>query len=349
MAGDVINVASFKIVLNETELSDDLLPDVVDIKFEDEINLPSLFSIKFNIVNFMKGETKGIDLKSFMIGDNVKLYMGIDEHVKLITGEITSLDFSFENSPFMEIRGFDLLHRLRFGTMRRSFKNMKDSDIASSIASEVSLTPEVEATGTKYPYTFQNNMSNYEFLLERAKRIGYEMLMDDKKFIFRKSKENQSPKITLEYRKDLQSFKLQMRALTEGSKVELRGWDIKSKKEVTSTALIGSENTKMSGKESGFEITDSFFKGTGMAIIDNMIIDPDDAQNLAKAKFNIILKKFITGEGKCPGNPRIRAGETIEIKGLGDRISGTYYIISTVHSIKNGAYNTSFKVRRTGV
>jgi len=48
-----------------------------------------------------------------MIGDNVKLYMGIDEHIKLITGEITSLDFSFENSPFMEIRGFDLLHRLR--------------------------------------------------------------------------------------------------------------------------------------------------------------------------------------------------------------------------------------------
>lgn len=349
MAGDVINVASFKIVLNETDLSDDLLLDVVDIKFEDEINLPSLFNIKFNIVNFMKGETKGIDLKTFMIGDNVKLYMGIDEHVKLITGEITSLDFSFENSPFMEIRGFDLLHRLRFGTMRRSFKNMKDSDIASSVASEVNLDPEIEATGTKYPYIFQNNISNYEFLMERGKRIGYEMLMDDKKFIFRKSKENQSPKITLEYRKDLQSFKLQMRALTEGSKVELRGWDIKSKKEVTSTALMGSENTKMSGKESGFEITDSFFKSPGMAIIDNMIIDPDDAQDLAKAKFNILLKEFITGEGKCLGNPRIRAGETIEIKGLGDRISGIYYIISTVHSIKNGTYNTSFKVRRTGV
>ena len=349
MAGDVINVASFKIVLNETELSDDLILDVIEIKFEDEINLPSLFNIKFNIVNFIKGENKGIDLKTFMIGDNVKLYMGIDEHIKLITGEITSLDFSFENSPFMEIRGFDLLHRLRFGTMRRSFKNMKDSDIASLIASEVNLNPEIEATGTKYPYIFQNNISNYEFLLERAKRIGYEMMMDDKKFIFRKSKENQSPKNTLEYRKDLQGFRLQMRALTEGSKVELRGWDIKSKKEVTSTALKGSEITKMSGKESGFEITDSFFKNPGMAIIDNMIMDPEDAQNIAEAKFNIMLKEFITGEGKCLGNPRIRAGETIEIKGLGDRISGIYYIISTVHSIKKGAYNTSFKVRRTGV
>lgn len=349
MEGNILNVAGFKIILNETSIPDHLLLNVIEVKFEDEINLPSLFSIKFNIVDFMKGDTKGIDLKTFMIGDTVKLFLGIDEHVKFLTGEITSLDFSFENAPFMEIRGYDMLHRLRFGNLRRSFKNMKDSDIASFIASEINLTPEIEATGTKYPYIFQNNLSNYEFLIERAKRIGYEILADDKTFIFRKSKENQSPAITLEYRKNLQSFKLRMKALTEGSKVEMRGWDIKGKKEITSTALKGSENTKMSGKESGFEITDSFFKSEGMVFIDNMIIDPDEAENIAKAKFNLMLKEFIAGEGKCIGNPVIRAGKTIEIKGLGDRISGIYYIISTVHSIRNGAYNTTFKVRRTGV
>lgn len=349
MGSDILNVASFKIILNETEIPKDLLLDVIEIKFEDEINLPSLFSIKFNIVDFIKGEYKGSDLKNFIIGDNVKLFMGIDEHVKFITGEITSIDFSFENSPFMEIRGYDLLHRLRFGALRRSFKNMKDSDIASLIASEVSLTPKIESTGTMYPYIFQNNLSNYEFLLERAKRIGYEMLVEDKTFIFQRSKEEQSPEIMLEYRKDLQSFAIQMKALTEGSKVELRGWDIKGKKEIISTALKGSEKTNMSGKESGFEITDNFFKSPGMAIIDNMIIDPVDAENIAKAKLNLILKEFITGEGKCRGNPKIRSGKTIEIRGLGDRISGIYYIISTVHSIKKGAYNTSFKVRRTGV
>ena len=80
-----------------------------------------------------------------------------------------------------------------------------------------------------------------------------------------------------------------------------------------------------------------------------MVIDPDDAENIAKARYNLILAEFIMGQGKCAGNPAIRAGKTIEIKGLGDRISGVYYIISTVHSIKKGVYNTSFKVRRTGI
>jgi len=107
---------------------------------------------------------------------------------------------------------------------------MKDSDIASLIASEVNLNPEIEATGTKYRI-YSRIISVIMISSRKSKRIGYEMMMDDKKFIFRKSKENQSPKNTLEYRKDLQGFRLQMRALTEGSKVELRGWDIKSKKE----------------------------------------------------------------------------------------------------------------------
>ncbi|HEY9245245.1 MAG TPA: hypothetical protein VIO11_00210, partial [Candidatus Methanoperedens sp.] len=269
--------------------------------------------------------------------------------VEIMTGEITSLEFSFEKTPFLEIRGYDRLHRLRFGTMRRSFKNMKDSDIASSIASEINLTPEVEPTGTVYPYIFQNNQSNYEFLHERAKRIGYELLVDDKTFIFRKSKENESPRITLEYGKNFQNFSVQIKALTEGSKVELRGWDIKRKKEITSTVSKGSERTKMAGKESGFEMTENVFNTSTVAIVDNMIMDPDDAQNIAAARYNLMLKEFITGHGKCTGKPDIRAGKTMQIKGLGERLSGTYYVVSTVHSIKKGVYNTSFKVRRTGI
>ncbi len=349
MEGNILYVAGYKIILNGSEIPGELLVDLIELTIQDDLNLPSLFIIKFNIVDFQKGDIKGIDLKNFMIGDLIKIMMGIDDHVEIMTGEITSLDFSFEKAPFMEIRGYDRLHRLRFGTMRRSFKNMKDSDIASLIASEISLTPEVEGTETTYPYIFQNNQSNYDFLLERAKRIGYEILADDRKFIFRKSKESESPDITLEYGKDFQAFSVQIRTLTEGSNVEFRGWDVKNKKEITSSISKGSEKTKMAGKESGFEITENVFNTSTVAIVHDMVTDPDEAENIAKARFNLMLKEFITGKGNCIGNPAIRAGKTIEIKGLGDRISGIYYIVSTVHSIKNGTYNTSFKVRRTGI
>ncbi len=349
MESNILYVAGSKIILNGGEIPAELLVNVIELTVQDDINLPALFVIRFNITDFQKGSIRGIDLGTFMIGDVIKIMVGIDNYVEIITGEITYIDFSFENAPFMEIRGYDRLHRLRFGTMRRSFKNMKDSDIASSIASEINLTPEVEATATMYPYIFQNNQSNYDFLLERANRIGYEMIVDDKKFIFRKSKEGIAPGIAYEYGKDFQNFSMQIRTLTEGSSVEFRGWDTRTKKEIKSSVSKGSEGTKMSGKESGFEIAENIFNSSAIAIVNDFVMDPDDAENIAKARYNKMLREFITGHGRCIGNPAIRAGKTIKIDGLGKRISGVYYIISTIHTIRNGAYNTTFKVRRTGI
>jgi phage protein D len=349
MVANKINVAKFKLLLNGSELSNELLSAVEGVTLEDEINLPAMFTIKFNTVDFFKGAWRGVDLKTFKVGDIVKVFMGIDSTAEMMTGEITSLDYTFGDSSYVEIRGYDRLHRLRFGTMRRSLKDMKDSDIASKVASEVSLSPNVEDTGTIQPYIFQNNQTNYEFLIERANRIGYEMLVDDKTFIFRKSQEDKTPEITLQYRIDLQSFSAQIKTLTEGSKIEVRGWNVKDKEEITSTASKGSEISKMASKESGYELSEKAFTASAVSIVDGLIIDSKDAENIAKAKYNLLLKEFLTGEGVCGGNPKIRAGKTIEIKGLGERLSGAYYIVSTIHSISQGGYTTTFKVRRTGV
>jgi uncharacterized protein len=349
MAEDQLNVANLKLLLNGTELSDELLVAIYGITVEDELNLPSMFTIKFNTVDFINGAWLGTDLEAFKIGDIVKVYMGIDSKVDMMTGEITSLDFTFGESCFMDIRGYDRLHRLRFGTKRRSFTNAKDSDIASSIASKISLITDIEDTVKIYPYVFQNNQSNYEFLIDRAKRIGYEILVDDKTFIFRKSQEDKSPEVTLEYGKDLKNFYMRIKALTKGSEVEVRGWNVKDKNEISFKASKGSEKTKMSGKESGYEMSEKAFLPSSVSIVDNTIIDSKDAENIAKAKYNMMLREFLTGEGECTGNPKIRAGKTINIEGLGDRLSGTYYVVSTVHSINQRGYMTTFRVRRTGV
>src|SRR5574341_854528 len=126
---DPVTSGNFALYLNGSEFSKDLLSAVEGVTFEDELNLPSMFTIKFNIVDFLNGAWKGIDLKTFKVGDVIKISMGMDSSVEMITGEITSLDFTFGDSSFMDIRGYDRLHRLRFGKKRRSFKDMKNSDI----------------------------------------------------------------------------------------------------------------------------------------------------------------------------------------------------------------------------
>jgi Bacteriophage probable baseplate hub protein len=348
MANDVLTT-HFRLTLNGTDFPDALSAAVEGVTVEDEINLPAMFTISFNIVDFENGRWRGIDLNTFKTGDEIKVFMGQDEAKEMMTGEITSLELTFGSHAAMEIRGYDRLHRLRLGTRRRSFKDLKDSDIASTIASEGGLTLQAEDTGTLCPYLFQNNQSNYEFLIERARRINYELLVHDRNLMFRPSQEDKSPEVSLEFGIDFEDFSVQLKTLTGGSEIEIRGWDVKNKTEITSSASIGSERTTMAGKESGYKILQKAFGDSPACIPDEAIIDAADADTIAKARYNMALREFMTGEGKCSGDPRIRAGKTMAIKGLGDRFSGTYYVVSTTHAIEGEGYTTSFRVRRTGI
>jgi phage protein D len=350
MSDNEILVPNFKLQVNGTDFSEELLACVEGVSYEDELNLPAMFTIKFNIVDAEKGAWRGIDLKTFKPGDLIKISMGADQAVEMMVGEITALDVTFGSFSYLELRGYNRLHKLRFGAKRRSFKDMKDSDIASSIASEAGLSPNADDSGTIHPYLFQNNQSNYEFLLERARRIDYEILVEDKNLIFRKSAAGKAPQLTLEYGVDLDGLEVQLRTLTEGSEVEVRGWDVKKKEVITATAKSGSETTTMGGKESGLKLSEKAFSASAIAITDAVLTDTAEAEKIAKAKYNLILKEFITAAGSGVGNPLLKAGTNIELKGIGDRFSGAYYIQSSVHSFEpRTGYKTTFKARRTGI
>ena len=339
----------FKIEHNGSELTGDMFQAVEKVMVDEEINLPTMFVITFNIVNFVDGTFKGLDLETFKLGDEIKIYMGMDQTEQMMTGEITALEPHFGTLSYMEIRGFDLLYKLRYGRYRRSFIDMKDSDIASSIASDIGLTPNAEDTATRHAYLFQNNQTNYEFLMRRASRIDYELKVKDKTFYFQPSQEDKTPEITLEYGIELESFTTRLRVITEGSKVEVRGWDVQKKEEITFTAASGSERTKMGGKNSGFDLSEAV-SASPTAIVDHAVVDATDAQKLGKARYNSMIKQFMNGEGLANGNPKIRAGNTIEIIGIGQRFSGIYYLTAATHTLRTGgSYLSKFKVKRTGI
>lgn len=345
-----ISVANYKIKLNGTELSRDLMTAVEEVILEDEINLPSMFVIKLNMVEYQGGKWRGVDLKTFKPGDKVNISMGLDKAEPMISGEITSLDLNLGEHSYLEVRGYDLIHRLRLGAHSKSFVNKKDSEIASEIAREHGLTPAVDDTKTVYPYVYQNNQSNYEFLLERAARINYEIYTDDKTLYFVKSRVPKSPELPeLTYKKDFDQLALELRTLTRGSKIEVKGWNETEKKGVEAVAKKGDETTKMGGMESGFELAVKAFGETPIIIPAENLIDRSEAQSIAAAAYNSFLQEFIKGEGQCKGNPRLKAGKTIKLAGIDERFSGTYYLASTVHTINSNGYTTTFRVKRVGI
>lgn len=325
------------------------MASIESVMFEEELNTASMFILKLATSDFEKGAWRYVDLEYFRLGGEVKIYMGMDNLVLMIVGEITSLRPSFSgNLSTIEIRGYDRLHRLRFGTKRRTFVDVKDSDIVSTIASDWGLSAKAEDTGVVHSHIYQNNQSDLEFILQRAKRIRYEVFVDDKTLHFRLPKEGDPASLTLEYRVDIEEFSVDLSVRYEGDEVVVQGWDVMKKKQISATSKAGNEMPAMNAKDTGANMTKSAFGNFSSYIVDDPPVDGFDAEKLAVAKYNTHMVESATGDGNCAGIPELRAGNTIEIKGI-DRFSGTYYVTSTSHTIDRNGYNTSFKVRRVGI
>jgi len=164
----VSTVPIFKIKVDGSELSGDAMASIESVMFEEELNTASMFVLKLATSDFEKGAWRYVDLQDSRLGSEVKLYMGMDNLVLMIVGEITSLKPTFsEGFSTIEIRGYDRLYRLRFGRNRRTFMDIKDSDIASTIGGDWGLSTKAEDTGTVHSHIYQNNQNIFN-LQERV-------------------------------------------------------------------------------------------------------------------------------------------------------------------------------------
>ena len=133
----------------------------------------------------------------------------------------------------------------------RSFTNCKDSDIAGQIASEYGLRPNVEDSGVTLPYILQHNQPDLEFLSIRARRIGYEVAVEDRDLLFRSRHIDASPALTLHREVELLSFRPRLSTLGQVTELEVRGWDPAQKKEIVGRGAAGDVPMLMAGSASG--------------------------------------------------------------------------------------------------
>jgi hypothetical protein len=72
------------------------------------------------------------------------------------------------------------------------------------------------------------------------------------------------------------------------------------------------------------------------------------ARREAKGRFRKIRREAIRLKLTCVGDPTLVAKSLIEVRGIGDRLSGTYYIESIKHSVSTSGYTMVLTVRRDG-
>ncbi len=340
----------FKLTINGQLASDEVYSAISRVFVQYALNQPTMFSFDYNMFDQEAGTWQGIDLDQFKLGNAIDLCMGLDEVKPMMKGTITAIEPIFnENYSYVTIRGYDPLYLMRFGTRLHTYTNTTDSSIVNYLAKQAGLKASVNAPATQYPYLLQNNQSDYDFLMERANRIGYEISFEEETLHFQNTQEGKSPIAKLTYGIELDSFSATLRALTKGSTVSVRGWDQKNKQAFTSSAKTGSEVSLMGGTTNGYSATTSKLPDSMINIPASSATSPDDAMNIAKGVYNRQLSRFLEGQGTSPGMPAIRSGKNIDLAGLGSQFSGTYYVSEATHMYDNNGYITHFNVKRTSV
>ena len=356
-------VPSFELELDGTVLGKDTAGWIVNVTVEDELDLPGMFAFELATRVDRRGTFPWTDDTRFQLGMTVQVGFGYGSTSEpLLIGEVTALEprFSSSGPPTLTVRGYDKRHRLNTVRRTRSFVDQKDSDIVARVGEEAGLT--VHATDSKvvHPYVLQAGRTDLDFLIERARRIQFELAMVNGKLFFRPVANAGEEVLTLSFKDDLLEFEPRQ-SLTPATQLQILGWDAKAKQPIdavgelaanqdgSSTADPAEDKTEgksrrtRSGVTSSSQVIGSRIEST----VSMPVASQAEADQLAQAHFDAMTLDFIRGDGRCRGCTGVRAGTVIRIDGAGKRFSGQYYVTSAVHSYTPGdGYLTQFQVRR---
>ena len=292
------------------------------------------------------------DLFAFGTGVEIRMGYQVDKELPLmIRGKITAVQTSFPANgvPQITVSGYDLSYCMTKGKRSRNWTNKKDSDVVSQIADEHGLKAKVTDTRVQHPKTEQSQESDWQFLEKLADRNGYEIHVFDKELSFAKPANDKDAVVSLEWGRGLLSFTPEINIAEQISKVEVRGWDVNSKKEIVGTAGAGEEPGRDPKQRSGAEVIKAVCRDQGELKVRVPVFSQQEAKQRAEA----ILKKrselFVQGSGESIGLPEIRANTNIELLGMGKPFDKTYYIEQSTHTINNSGYRTTFKVKDTTI
>jgi phage protein D len=359
--GQEFYVPAFEVKLKGQPVGRDVIRDIISVSYKD--NLLEIDSFEITINNW-DAETRGFkysDDRLFDPGGKIELSMGYRNDMRLmLTGEITSLRPSFPASGggTLAVSGLNQLHRFRTSQVSDTYLNKTDSEIAEIIGTRLTGVVVKGAhlnTEPRIPYLLQDNQYDIVFLMERARRVGYELVVVEpqnggKTIInFAPSTNVRRLSYRLTYGKSLIEFQPELTTANQVSKVTVRGWDATKKEKIEKTVTRAELATKGVGSDGGQEAIDQQIEQKEEVVTDRPVQTPEEAAKLAKEILEGIAKDMVKGTGSVPGLPDIRAGTVLLIDGLGKRFSGRYFVMGTTHTIGDSGYTTQFECRREEV
>jgi uncharacterized protein len=344
---DYLSVPTFAILINQKPLKDSITWQISRITVDDQIDLPSMFTLELEVPEETKSQAGLLNNKKlFAIGNDIDIKLGYGNNLEqVISSEVTfmELEYRADSLPRMTVRGYDRRHRLQRGHKIRTFLNKKDSDIAKQIANEAGISITVTDSEVTHDYMVQANQTDFAFLQELARRINYELVMRDKSLLFRPVNFDDEPIMSLSMDKQLTRFAAQFSVTSQITQATVQGWNIAEKKIFSATcSKLGSKQGALIGPQ----LVAKEFGEAARLFSDEPVANLQEAKKRADGEFAASALSLVRGEGECPGENKLKAGVVVEIQGVDSRARGHYYVTAVTHNYSLNGYTTHFTAWR---
>jgi phage protein D len=392
-------VPRFEIKIAGAGLPANVLRDVVQVTYKDNVKELDSFEITVSNWDADKREFKYVGAETeatlktnplFRLfepcGHDVEVHMGYGGTLPLmLTGNFTTMEPNFPSSgsPTLTVRGLNVLHKLRKKQYTYAWTNKKESEIAKDLETlpntdkrgqkRFPLHIEINPTALKeeevLEYVAQNNQYDIDFLLMRARRIGYVVFIKEeerqrgrvikpRRLYFGPSDANHPGlrvvTFELKWGLSLIDFKPTLTTANQIKSVTVNGWNRTTKKPITGKASLETlkDNPKDKSKiDPKFNLNRDLLDLLACDAREEHVVDePVFTQKQADERARAILldrsKELVKASATCIGLPDLRAGQRVRITGLGTRFSGEYFVTGTTHTINDSGYITKFDARR---
>ena len=370
----------FEVFIEGVEADPTTKNDILDIKVHRDLEEMSGFDLELNNWDDVNLRFKHSDSREFKLGSRVAVRLGYaDKLMTVATGTISTLAPKFPDgaSPTVSVSGVDGMLRLKENkpdaSVDKIYRNQADWQIAETVAQRNKLRIVTTQEGPVHDRVVQKNQSDAEFLMERAKRVDFDCFIlpdpatgEEILYFIRPTDGRDGRPIRLFRLAYQPGLSTGPTALPEGlvpnlldftptltiskqvSKLTVRGWNPRTKQQIAVEASVSDlpAGQNSAGGESGPQVADSAAGSRQEVVVDAPVTSEEEARALAVSLLRERAYEFITATGRVAGLPELRPGDNLEIFGLGQRFSGTYFVKRVEHTLGTSGFFTTFTGRR---
>jgi phage protein D len=334
------HVAGISVLVNGAELDPKLRNLIVEVRVRDTLLLPDSALVRI-------GDPKGdnVDSHPLQIGKDLEIKAaatGDRTTTSIFKGQIVALEPEFSADGVMiVVRALDKGHKLQRQRKVRTFQQMSASDMVSKIASENGLSARATSTSVVHEFFQQSAETEWDFVARLARAHDYRFYVEDTTLHFRPVTA-QGAAAVLTWQENLVTFRPRVSGVQQVNTMNVRSWDPKAKKSISGSASSPTTTSRPGVQRSS--VAKDLGAGTTV-VADRVATTNGEANAIAKSELAGRADAYVEAEGVAFGTPTMKAGCTVQIKGVGQKLSGDYVLSSTTHVYRGKTgYMTNFQI-----